>query len=274
MIPNRIHFIFGLQEDFGGKPFSFLHYLSVRSAYDCNRPEVIRFHYAYEPTGEWWERARQYVTPIRVEPPEQIHGKKLVHYAHQADVLRLELILREGGIYLDTDVICLRSFAPLLKYDCVMGKEGRLGLCNAVIMASPGAEFLRKWHEAYRCFRSTGRDDFWNEHSVLIPGRLATLNRSLIHIEGRHSFFWPLYSDPAILWGSDGTAGRGVISLPGMQWAARRILRRAFCVHMWSTLWWERYLKNLSPEYFERGDNNFSWLCKRFAPLEDKPCGP
>ncbi len=272
MIPNRIHFVFGLERGFGGKPFSFLHYLAVRSAYECNRPEVIKFHYTHEPEGEWWQRVKEYVTPVKVEPRKEIYGNKLVHYAHRADVLRLEVILQEGGIYLDTDVICLKPFAPLLKYDCVMGKEGRVGLCNAVIMAAPGAEFLHRWHDAYRSFRSKGRDEFWNEHSVMIPGRIAAENRALVHIEGRFSFFWPLYRDPVMLWGLDAAPGRAGISLAVVQWIARKVLSRSFCVHLWATLWWERYLKDLSPEYLERADNNFSRLCKRFAPYVNRSC--
>lgn len=271
MIPNNIHFIFGLQEDFGGKPFSFLHYLAIRSAYECNRPEVIKFHCIYEPTGEWWQRSREYVTLARVECREEIFGNPLLHYAHRADVLRLELMLREGGIYLDTDVICLRSFAPLLKYDCVMGREGRVGLCNAVIMAKPNAEFLRRWREAYRSFRSQGRDQFWNEHSVLIPRRIAAANRALIHVENRFSFFWPLHRDPVLLWGNDAAGDRGTVPWPAMQWVARRILNRSFCIHLWATLWWERYLKDLSPEYLERADNNFSRLCRRFVSNQGAP---
>ncbi len=60
MIPNVIHFCFGLSQDHGGKPFSLVHYLAVRSAVEVNRPDAVRFYYCYEPSGEWWERARPY----------------------------------------------------------------------------------------------------------------------------------------------------------------------------------------------------------------------
>src|SRR5687767_12052334 len=56
MIPNRIHFIFGLHPDFGGKPFSFVHYLAIASAAAVNSPSEIILHHAHEPAGEWWER--------------------------------------------------------------------------------------------------------------------------------------------------------------------------------------------------------------------------
>ena len=47
MIPNIFHFIFGLTEDFGGKPFNIIHYLAIKSAYDLNNPDSINFYYKY-----------------------------------------------------------------------------------------------------------------------------------------------------------------------------------------------------------------------------------
>jgi len=51
MIPNIIHFIYGLKEDFGGIPFSLVHYLAIKSACEVNRPEQINFYFRYEPKG-------------------------------------------------------------------------------------------------------------------------------------------------------------------------------------------------------------------------------
>ncbi len=55
MIPNLVHFLFGLKADFGGKPFSLVHYLAVKSAYEVQRPTAIYVHYIHLPTGHWWE---------------------------------------------------------------------------------------------------------------------------------------------------------------------------------------------------------------------------
>ena len=49
MIPNIIHFIYGLDPSFGGKPFMLFHYLAIKSAYEVNKPDKIYFVYAYEP---------------------------------------------------------------------------------------------------------------------------------------------------------------------------------------------------------------------------------
>ena len=125
-IPNNIHIIYGLAEDFGwgeyehfvsevGKhmkrpaadSFNIMRYLAIKSAYDVNKPDNIFFYYCYEPHGEWWEKAKKYITPIKVEPPKEIFGNPIKSYAHQADVIRLQLLIEEGGIYLDSDTLCL-----------------------------------------------------------------------------------------------------------------------------------------------------------------------
>ena len=54
MIPNIIHFIFGMAPDFGGIPFSMVNYLAIKSAIDINKPETVIFHYEFEPEGSWW----------------------------------------------------------------------------------------------------------------------------------------------------------------------------------------------------------------------------
>ena len=48
----------------------------------------------------------------RVEVPLHIHGRPLRHHAHQADVLRLQILLEQGGIYLDMDTIVVRPLLP------------------------------------------------------------------------------------------------------------------------------------------------------------------
>jgi hypothetical protein len=263
VIPNKVHFIFGLREDFGGKPFSFVHHLAVKSAWTCNQPAQILFHFKHEPQGEWWERSKPYLTLVPVEPPADIFGRPLRHFAHQTDVLRLQILLREGGIYLDMDVICLKPFAPLQKHAFVMGRQAARGLCNAVILAAPDAPFLRAWHECYRSFRSSGRDRHWDEHSVRVPSSLASKLPNDIHIEGPCSFFWPSFKFPDALWKEHASAGTP--SEQEQLASAYQTLSESFCTHLWETLWWDRHLKYLTPESTRSKSDNFSKLCRRFV---------
>lgn len=270
MIPNVIHFIFGLRADFGSFPFSFVHYLAIKSAHECNPSAAIKFHYKYEPKGEWWEKSKEYLNLVKVDTPTEIFGNKLSHYAHQTDILRLEILLREGGIYLDVDVICLNSFKPLLRHDCVMGREGRYGLCNAVIMAKPGTKFLKTWYDQYRNFKPAE----WNKHSVFLPLELARRNAEDLHIEDPFAFFWPTISSPGVLWRKRDP--RASFLMKSKEMLAEMILQQAYCMHLWNQGWGNKYLKDLTPAYIRETDNLFSRLCLKFVDpaMERKSCFP
>ena len=56
----------------------------------------------------------------------------------RSDLIRFEVLVRHGGVYVDTDVECLRSFAPLMDTPAFVGetRPGKLG--SAVVGAEPG----------------------------------------------------------------------------------------------------------------------------------------
>ena len=124
----------------------------------------------------------------------EIYGNNLYHYAHQSDVIRLQKLCKYGGIYLDIDTICLRSFKDLRNNKFVLGiqpnKAGTqiYGLCNAVMLSEKNSEFALKWIDEYTTFRSKGRDTHWDEHSVIIPLKLAYNNPTLVTIIENNCF--------------------------------------------------------------------------------------
>jgi len=293
MIPNIYHFIFGLQKDFGGKPFSFIHFLAVYTAWKINRPDRILFHYAFEPEGEWWGKAKPYLTLNKIEVPTEIFGNPVVNYAHRADIVRLRMLRDYGGIYLDLDVLCINPFVPLLQDEFVMGIQQNAGLCNAVILSKRNAPFLSNWLESYRNF--DGR--IYAYHSVELPYRLATENPALCRIVQKDLFFYPVFNDPVhhYLFGlsvpvtsklrsvakSIAKLGLDVVgvrtmkpgecafhALRGEKWHYRK-LRRAYCVHLWESLWWERYLASITPEYLLTGTSNLCLLLQEILGKEE-----
>ena len=54
MIPKIIHFIYGLEPDFGGKPFSFVHWAAVKSAIRNNPGYRVLFWYQYLPDNYYF----------------------------------------------------------------------------------------------------------------------------------------------------------------------------------------------------------------------------
>ncbi|WP_051165514.1 glycosyltransferase [Nocardia testacea] len=173
--------------------FSLVSYLAVRSAAEVNTPDELIVYCDRIPSGAWWDAADDYITAVvRIDPPDSIGGVPVPHPAHRSDLVRLDVLMRDGGIYLDLDVLSVRPLTPFLGESFVLGQEGvggHIGLCNAVILAEPdapfGREWLRGWDPAtsrWSGFRSTGMDQFWSEMSVQYPAYLAGLFPELITV--------------------------------------------------------------------------------------------
>jgi len=251
MIPNIFHFCYGFTEDFGGKPFSLVHYLAIKSAYEVNKPDAIFFYYKFIPEGEWWEKVKKIATLVQIDPPEEIFGNKLYHVAHKSDVWRLNVLIEKGGIYMDLDTICVKSFSPLLDNKFVIGKQGRwrkMGLCNAVMMAEQNSEFAKKWLVEYNSFRSKGHDKYWAEHSVALPLTLSKKYPGILHIEEYNSFHYPLYYPLSL----------------------RKMFRynlsydKAYCHHLWENGSWDKYLKNLTEDYIKSVNTTYNLIARKF----------
>jgi hypothetical protein len=256
-IPKLLHYTFGLGPDFGGKPWSLVHHVCLKSAVERIKPDEVFLYYEYQPTGPWWALSRPLLTPVQIEAPREIFGRPLVHVAHRADVVRLQKLLEHGGIYLDADVLVQRDFDDLLGNSTVMGQEGKdaeYGIANAVILAEPAAPFLRRWLEEYRTFRSVGRDEYWSEHSVLLPAKLATQHPDEITVLSHKAFFWPSWTDEHL--------HRIFRSTKPVE------MQNTYANHLWEANAW-RFLEHLTPQRVLRQHSNFSRWARPF--LTDIP---
>eukprot|EP00871_Galdieria_phlegrea_P002690 jgi/Galph1/3421/GphlegSOOS_G2084.1 len=193
VVPNRVHFIFGLREDFDGKPYSLIQFLSVLSAKLRLKPKEIILHYAFEPSGIWWNETKKLVTLRKVKVPTHVCGRPMYSAAHRADYLRLDILQQFGGIYLDMDTIVLQPFHFLRRYNFSIGEEGKdgsVGLGNAVLIANKNAKFLQRWRVEYcRSFDAS----HWNHHSVKLPYRLYTRFPLEAMVLPHDAFYIPLW---------------------------------------------------------------------------------
>jgi len=256
-IPRILHYIFGMAPDFGGKPWGLVHHACLASAIDRIKPDEVFFHYAHEPSGPWWALSRPLVTLRPMTAPTEIYGNELLHVAHRAGVTRLRILQEYGGIYLDADVLVHRAFDDLLDFPVVMGIEGKdqiQGLADAVILAKRGAPFIRTWLESYRSFRSKGRDEYWAEHAVWMPARIAQEQPEQVHILPHTAFFWPLWTPDHLTW---------------MYETTHPIQTNAYANHLWEAVAWPHF-KELSPGRVRQKASNFHhWLRPYVADLPD-----
>jgi hypothetical protein len=260
LIPNILHYCFGMASDFGGKPWSLVHHVCVKSALERIKPAACFFYYEHEPTGPWWQLTRDMLTLIKIEAPRTIFGNPIVHPAHRADVVRLDRLMERGGIYLDCDVFVHRDFDDLLGHSAVLGRQGDQGLCNAVILAEAGAPFLKRWYAEYKLFRATGvgtgPNDYWDEHSVHLPMKLSREFPHEIVVLPPEAFFSPSWehAESRKIFGSSGPID----------------LSRKYANHLWESAVWHEYLEDLTPKHVRRIDSNFHrWARPFLAGLPD-----
>ena len=257
-IPKILHYVFGMAEDFGGKPWSLMHYVCLRSAVEHIKPDQVLFYCQYEPSGPWWDLTHPLVELQKIVAPTRIFGRPLCHVAHQADIVRLQKLIEYGGIYLDADVIVHRNFDALLEHSTVLGREGtdeQCGVANAAILAERGANFLQRWLDQYRSFRSRGRDDYWCEHSVQVPARLAVEYPHEVTLLPPTAFYWPL-------WTNDGLdlIYRSVTALS---------FGDSLGNHLWESRAWS-YVNGLTPRDVRSKNSNFcKWARPFVADLPD-----
>lgn len=296
-IPNIVHFVFGLKNPLvksRAGNFDFLWYLAVRSAIVSIKPEKVYLHYTFLPGPEatradaddkdvtmhdplanpWIKRLSKDIELVHHKPapaPNSASQDSPARYAHLSDTLRLDLLQKQGGIYLDMDSFALRSFEelrnPAAGHDIVLGHEGgnRWGLCNAVIAARPNSTFINRWIKSYE---NVDLSKEWNYHSVLLPKEMATAHPEEVCTLAPDAFFWPTWTWRHIDWMHEALSPKDA-----EYWAAQikrhdgSLFENQRAYHAWSQMAFDRYLKKLTPEVIRTKDTRFNLLMRRF--LED-----
>ena len=184
--------------------FRFHNLISLLSVQKFIKPDRIFFWYSNMPCGKWWQVVKRRVpiiSPRYLEAPTMVFGHRVDKVEHRADVARIVIMLRYGGIYIDLDVVAVQSWDPLLYYQTTLGAESPYFLANGVIISVPNAIFLRLWYDGYRTFN----DSLWNFHSCFLPMLISKRYPNLLHIE-RDTFYRPLWNElqwlykPGYLW--------------------------------------------------------------------------
>ena len=247
MIPRVAHFVFGLREQ--REPFHFAHYMALESCRRVLRPEAIHFHHRHLPWGPWWDRIAPYLVLEKAEPAPEVlatdYGEGFVperfRYAHHADFVRLDALIAHGGVYADIDTVFVRALPErLFAAPFVIGEEpavadprtgrGRSSLCNALLMAEPGAAFARAW----RARMAGALDGTWSNHSGFLARALADAMPDAVHVEPEGTFY-PFRSDRS--------------GLAALLLEHHPVPPTACTVHLWAHLWWDRERRDFSPAH-------------------------
>jgi hypothetical protein len=261
-IPRVVHLIW-----LNNTALNFMSYLTIRSALIAIQPDRVNLHYTdINEHNEWFMRLRDNLTlvphDLETEYEQQIKDKWQI--PHIADLLRLDVIAKEGGIYLDMDVIALQSFDSLLgcQKDLILGNEGgdRHGLCNAVIVGRRGSSFVKRWRESYANFATNE----WNYHSVILPKKMSYLYHEEVCTVSPSVFYWPTWTRKHIQYmhepitQSETQEFQDTIVANGGGMYPNQVV-----YHAWSQVA-STYLKDLSLEKVVSYNTRFNVLVRRF----------
>ena len=96
-----------------------------------------------------------------------------------------------GGIYLDNDILVLRSFDSLRNNSVVYPRENtnKEKIQPAMLLGKRGAPFLRMVLELYRSYRGDGEE--WSRIGLEEPNVLARMYPHLIYVEEKYNTFPP-----------------------------------------------------------------------------------
>ena len=95
--------------------------------------------------------------------------------------LSLSLFPDNGGIYLDTDMLLLKTLDPLRRYELTLGRETSYGLGSGIIIAKPKAPFVCVWLNVFRDYNPFPWN--WAYYVIVTPNRLAQVLPERLHIE-------------------------------------------------------------------------------------------
>ncbi len=142
MIPKKIHYFW-----IGGKSMPEKNKTCVESWKKfCPDYEIIEWNESNYDFSECTYMAQAYEAEL---------------WGFVPDYARLDIICREGGIYLDTDVELLKSLDDLLSCKAFMGFENRKSVAPGVgFGAEPGYEILKQMRDLYHSF------SFYNENGT------------------------------------------------------------------------------------------------------------
>lgn len=172
----------------GYRQYSIIQYLCVRASHELKHPTSnIYIYNDVEPDSDdskfWWDKTKEYATIVKVTPPRFINGVDVPHPQHVADIMRVCIIYRFGGTYLDSDLLLTKSLSPLIRRlehhhspfgNVMMCKETDNKIWNGFIMAAnPHNPFLRRWIREYETkYGNPEGGCWWAGLSVETPMRL------------------------------------------------------------------------------------------------------
>lgn len=239
----------------GGHEFTMSHFIAVKSAFLVQKPDKIYFWVNEEIDNFWWKACLKYVEVMKITVPRFINGVRIDSNQHKADVMRINILNRFGGVYFDMDLLSLRSVWELKREGrrIVMARECENKICNCFIMAEVGTGMIGRWIREYET--KYGKvEDWWGGLSVCMPHELSLEFGEEIEVVERRVVMPFMYNDWRFF------EENGEVDLEG-----------CYCVHLWDTELMKTDFFPVCRGYFEDNEDGFSRVFGKYVVgIEDE----
>ena len=171
MAPNIAHVVW-----LGGGAMDFLFYMSVMSMLHVGHVDRVYIH-GEAPNGPYWDRIKDNpkITVVYRSQYISVYGTLVEPREHKSDVVRVDILSKYGGVYMDKDAIMTRPMDTRIRaFDAVIGvctgsdPAFPLHLMNGVMVGKQGAPFWTKYMESMRHYN----DRSWVWNSLVKPYKI------------------------------------------------------------------------------------------------------
>ncbi|XP_075537218.1 uncharacterized protein LOC142572171 [Dermacentor variabilis] len=164
-VPNIVHFI-----RLGNASLSFIEVVSIRAAWLQQNPDFLMIHCnncSATIHSAHWKLIKDIprLTLRYVEKPETIFGTKVSWIEHASDIVRIRVLRKYGGIYLDSDSYIVKNLDKYRRFETAIGWPPGQSIGNQIIVAHKRSEFLRLYYESYHKYRP----DLWYYNAGHLP---------------------------------------------------------------------------------------------------------
>ena len=151
IVPNVVHYL-----NLNNSEISLKQYLSILSVIQYQRPQLIYIHVSNKVNlkGHYWSdltKKHNCFIVNNINHKETIFSVKPKFVSkHISDILRLEVLIHYGGIFLEENIYIAESLTQFLNYEMTVFTNSENSIQNDVIIANPNARFLKTIYDTYR----------------------------------------------------------------------------------------------------------------------------
>lgn len=244
--------------------FSLVHALSIITCHFVNKPIKIYVYVDEEPNTKWWNAIKRYIEVEKIVRPEVFRGVKVEYPQYMADILRLEILMERGGVYLDLDTIVLKDMSQLLEnratvFSNLDDKEPNnlskiKTISNGFLAFQRNDPFLKEWY--YQIHKYVGNREDWGKGGVVLGKDIFMKNMEkyeYIQIKD-FNLFCPFD------WESS-------IDAFNIHIKDDNLYSEAYSIHLWQTMLNDELVKHIDEDFFDRYNNWFTRNHKKYLDI-------